>query len=560
MVIYNFDMRTLRQCLLDVDPVLLRVIASRWSIDPAGLKPRDLMTQLESALGDPARASQRLDQLAAPERDALRALLSAGGALPVPNFNQRFGAIRLFGPARLEREQPWRTPANAAECLWYLGWLYRGFEQLPNGAMREVFFAPQELLPLLPLLKVAAAPAEPLPIAPTPEQAIPHGELLADDVCTLLCYLHNNFARQQGKITAAALRTTLTSQLRDASPARFEFILHLAQRARLIKLAGQRLRPDPRPSTDWLKAAGLDQLRQLFETWRTDTSWPDLQHVASIQIERAVSINQDIAAIRAVILDARRAAVPNAWHTLDALVERLKAQSPDFLRGDFDTDYIRAAGSGEYLRGFSAWERVEGALIRSVIGGPLAWLGAVELDSAAQPQVFRLTPTGAALLGIEIDQPAVKPAQHFNVRADAVIEVAAVRRYDRFQVARVADLIGFDGEDYRYRLTPSSLARAASHKIDATKVLAFLTRAQGQGVPPSLGKAIQRWAGKGTEVKVERAVIVRVKDAAILKRLQESPKTRNISIEPLGPTAARINEQDWPKLVSILAEAGVLVD
>jgi hypothetical protein len=79
-------------------------------------------------------------------------------------------------------------------------------------------------------------------------------------------------------------------------------------------------------------------------------------------------------------------------------------------------------------------------------------------------------------------------------------------------------------------------------------------------VPPTLAKAIQRWASTGTEVKVERAVIVQVKDAAILKRLQESPKTRGLSIEPLGPTAARINEKDWPKFVSILAEAGVLVD
>jgi hypothetical protein len=45
-----------------------------------------------------------------------------------------------------------------------------------------------------------------------------------------------------------------------------------------------------------------------------------------------------------------------------------------------------------------------------------------------------------------------------------------------------------------------------------------------------------------------------------LKRLQESPKTRGLSIEPLGPTAAKINERDWPKLVAVLAEAGVLVD
>jgi len=57
------------------------------------------------------------------------------------------------GPARLEREQLWRTPISPAENLWYLGLLYRGFEQLPNGAMREVFFAPAELVPLLPLLK-----------------------------------------------------------------------------------------------------------------------------------------------------------------------------------------------------------------------------------------------------------------------------------------------------------------------------------------------------------------------------------------------------------------------
>ncbi len=553
-------MRTLRQCLLDVDPVLLRVIASRWSIDPVGLKPRELIAQLESAIGDPGRSSQRLDQLTTPERDALRAILSAGGMLPVPNFTQRFGAIRLVGPARLEREQPWRTPANAAESLWYLGWLYRGFEQLPNGAMREVFIAPHELTPLLPLLKITAPQTEPLSIAPTPDQFSSRGETLADDLCTLLSYLHNNFARNQGRTTAPTLRTTLAPYLRDTTANRFEFAWHVAEQAHLTKIVGQRWRPDPKPSTDWLKADGVDQSRRLFEAWQNDTSWSDLQRVPSLRIERAVSINHDHVAIRSAVLNALRAAVPNAWHTLDALVQRLKSQTPDFLRTDFDTDYIRDATSVEYLRGVDSWERVEGALIRSIVTGPLFWLGAVDVDSLAKPSAFRLSSIGAACLGFDVDQPAIKPAQHFIVRADAMIEVATPRRHDRFQVARVAELIGFDGDDYRYRLTPSSLARAASQKIDAPKVLDFLTRAAGQGVPPSLAKAIQRWASKGTEVKVERAIVVHVKDAAILKRLQESPKTRGITLEVLGPTAARINEKDWPKLVSILAEAGVLVD
>ncbi|MFN8595926.1 MAG: helicase-associated domain-containing protein [Anaerolineae bacterium] len=553
-------MRTLRQCLLDVDPILLRVIAARWSIDATGAKPRDLIAQLENAIGDPARSSPLLDQLTAAERDALRTVLAAGGTLPAPGFAQRFGVIRLLGPARLEREQPWRAPANAAEGLWYLGLIYKGFEQLPNGTMREVFIAPQELAPLLPRLKSSTPNVEPLPIASGPDQISASAASLADDICTVLSHLHNQFVRTQGRATASLLRTGLSKYLREADSARFDFALHTAERAQLVKLAGQRLKPDARLSTEWLQAAELDQQRRLFEAWRADPTWSDLAHVASLQIERAVSIQTDVVAIRAAILQALRAAVPQAWHTIDSLLQRLKSQSPDFLRTDFDADYVRAADSGEYLRGFSAWERVEGALIRSILSGPLHWLGIVNLAAGDQPSAFTLTSLGAALFGLETDLSDSRPARHFTVRANATLEVAAARRYDRFQAARIAELIAIDGDTYRYRLTPSSLARAVSQKIDAAKVIDFLSRASGQALPPTLAKAIQRWSSKGTEVKVERAVIVRVKDAAILKRLQESPKTRNISIEPLGPTAARINEKDWPKLVSILAEAGVLVD
>ncbi len=554
-------MRTLRQCLLDTDPVLLRVIAGRWSIDPTGLKPRDLIAQLERAIGDPTRSSRMLAVLTPAERDALSALLSAGGTLPTPNFSQRFGSIRAVGPARLEREQPWRAPASPAEGLWYLGLIYKGFEQLPSGAMREVFFAPNELAPLLPLLKSTRPEIEPLALAAAPDQAETQADHLADDLCTLLSHLHNNFVRIQGHPLRSAsepMRRALTAQLHHDDADRIELLLHLADRARLTRINGQRLRPDPRPSTDWLRAATLDQLRILFEAWRASEQWSDLPHVRALHIERAVSIRTDPVAIRATILDALRAAVPNAWHPIDALIDRIKMQSPDFLRADFDTDYIRDPLTDQYLRGFNAWPHIEGALIRYIITCPLFWLGAIDLD--VTPQTFRLTTVGGSLLGIETEQPAAPSSDHFFVRADATIDVSTARRYDRFQLARVAEPIGLYRDGYRYRITPSSLARAASQKIGAAKVIEFLARSAGSNLPPTLIKAIERWAKKGTEVKVERAVVVRVKDAAILKRLQESPKTRGITIEVLGPTAARINEKDWPKLVAILAEAGVLVD
>ncbi len=555
-------MRSLRQCLLDTDPVVLRVIATRWSIDLTGVKPRDLAEQIETTIGTPARAAVVIDDLPQSEQDALRALLAAGGTLPVANFSQRFGSIRSVGPARLEREQLWRTPISPAENLWYLGLLYRGFEQLPSGAMREVFFAPAELLPLLPLLKAPDRSGVPLEIGVAPDEIRANGEALADDLCTLLSHLHNNFVRVPGaqlRSAADPLRSTLSTQLRDTQAVRLEFLLHAAARAHLIKISGQRLRPDPKYSTDWLRAPGLDQLRVLFEAWRTDPAWNDLQRSKRLHIEKTVSLRPDTLVVRATILAALRAAVPGAWHTLEALFVRVKAQSPDFLRADFDTDYIRDAATGEYLRGFAAWDRVEGALLQSVLAGPLFWLGLIETDPDATE--FSLTPRGAKLLGLAQEAgEAAEADRGFAVRADATIHISAARRYDRFQLARVADLIAVVNEEYRYRLTPSSLTRANSQKISTEKVVDFLAQSADQGLPPTLTKAIQRWANKGTEVKVNRAVIVQVKDAAILKRLQESPRTRGLAIEPLGPTAARINEKDWPKLVAVLAEAGVLVD
>jgi hypothetical protein len=555
-------MRSLRQCLLDTDVVVLRTIAERWSLNPIGLKPRELVDRLEETISAPARATAILGDLPNAEREALRALLAAGGTLPVANFSQRFGSIRSVGPARLEREQLWRNPISPAENLWYLGLLYRGFEQLPNGAMREVFFAPAELTPLLPLLKAPDRSIEPLVIAATPPDIRSSGEALADDLCTILSHLHNNFVRSSDprlRSVIEPLRSALMTQLRDAQPARLEFLLHHAERAQLIKVAGQRLRPDPQRSTDWLRAPTLDQLRVLFEAWRTNAAWHDLQRSHVVHVEKAVSLRNDVVAVRAAILTSLQAAVPGAWHTYASLFAHIKAESPDFLRADFDTDYLRDAATGDYLRGFAAWDRVEGALIQQVLNGPLFWLGMIDVDFGAAS--FCVTARGARLLGLAHE--AVEAAEIdrlFTVRSDATIHVSHARRYDRFQVARVADLIAIVNEEYRYRLTPSSLTRANSQKISTEKVLAYLEQTADHGVPPTLAKAIQRWASKGTEVKVERAVIVQVKDAAILKRLQESPRTRGLAIEPLGPTAARINEKDWPKLVAILAEAGVLVD
>ena len=373
-------------------------------------------------------------------------------------------------------------------------------------------------------------------------------------------YLHNNFVRLAGSIRISFDHAVLDRLLHRSDAAWIDFIIRLALRARLLKIDRQRVRPDPKPAADWLRANSHDQLRILFEAWRTEPQ-ATLSALPLVLDPKGAWIKDPVPAC-ATILDAVRGAVPNAWHAIQALLDRIRAQAPDFARLEFDTGYIKNTATGEYLTGFAAWDRVEGELVRHILLQPLHWLGMIDLDAQDPIANFRLSHIGASLLGLE-SEPETKALgrdAQFTIQANATINVMATRRYDRFQVARIANLIDHRQAEYIYRLTPSSLMRAQSQKITSAKAIEYLSQAAGRSLPPSVAKAIERWAKKGAEVKVERAVIVRVKDAAILKRLQESPKTKTIAIEVLGPTAARINERDWPKLAAILAESGVLVD
>lgn len=526
--------------LIDTEPALLRIIASRWDITPGSVRPRDIAGAVAAWLTDPHHARAIVERLSSSEREALRALIDHGGSMGVSGFAQRFGSIRPVGPARLERDQPWRAPISPAEGLWYLGLIYRSFEQRVGG-MQDVMVVPAELHPLRALLAAPGLPADTLSPVAEPEAWATDGAKIADDLCTLLIHLLNPADR------------TWATQLRDPDPVRLEFLNHLARRARLVRPDQRKL--DPTPVLAWLAAPTLDQLRGLFSAWAGDPEWNDLYHVSSLKPEETGSWSSDPLAARRAILQHLCAALPDTWHTLEALVDRIKQQQPDFARAEFDTWYLRDATTGEYLRGFGAWDQVEGALIRQILAQPLFWLGIVDLGENA----FRVTPAGAAILGLSQATSATEPESRYIVHANATISVPASRRYDRFQLARIADFVSA-GEVYTYRLTPASLARAEAQRIDMERMIESLQRASGSELPPPVLKAIQRWRSKGTEAEVERMVVLRAKSPAILKSLQASPKTRGLIGEILGPTTARVEEKHRQKLINALAEMGILAD
>jgi hypothetical protein len=262
--------------------------------------------------------------------------------------------------------------------------------------------------------------------------------------------------------------------------------------------------------------------------------------------------------------------MPGTWYGFSDFIDAVKEAFPDFQRpdGDYTTWYIKDAATDTYLSGFESWDKVERALIRYLIAGPLAWLGFVNLGSAtpsAPFSAFRLTLTGAMFLDLASPPPEPSLAP-LTLRHDFNVLVPPARRYDRFQLARVADWVASPPlkergtSEFVYRLTPASLDRARQQGISVARVLEFLGRAIDAPVPRPVEAALTRWDARGAEARLERVVLLRLSSKELMDQVLASPPARRLIREQVGPMAALILEKDWPRLVAALGDMGLVPD
>lgn len=548
-------MRTLRACLLD-EP-LPRVIAmgDLWDAPVSATTPNEVVESLAAHMLVERHALDAKAALPEGARAALEAVLNAGGKLPLAAFERRFGAIRLMGPGKLERERPWQTPDNAAETLWYYGFVFRAFDKTLRAPV-EMVFVPNDLRALL-------TPAEPdvtfedqrhKPAdGEHPPSAIHHSSLL-DDVTTILCHIQGGEvrARANGDWDAAS-RKSLLPMLRNADEARLALLLHLINKLGWTRVSDSRLRLIPQPVTQWLQSRHDAQRDLLFDAWLDDAEWNDLAHVPGISLQMTHAWSNNPARERQVIVEAWNSYAlsheNDASRALDAqrtdrntqlvrFIAHVKATNPDFARPDgrYDTWHVRDAHSGEFLHGFAHWDEVEGALIRYVIEQPLAWLS---LDAPAH--------TAAS------DKPLA-------LSNDGRVTIAGILRFERFQLARVADWQETAGEKFTYLLTARSLARAREQGIRAQRVLEFLEQSSGQPAPAALAKAITRWSERGVEARMESLVIMKTQDGAMMDALLKLNDIRRAVVDRFAPNCISIRLRDAEAVRSAIVSAGVMVD
>jgi hypothetical protein len=573
-------MRTLKSCLLDEPLPRLTAIADTWDISLEASSIGEMAEELAKHMLAPEAPAGGREALPIGARKALDALVAANGKMPAAVFERRFGTLRPMGPGRIERERPWLSPANPTEVLWYRGFIFRAFDKTPTTPV-EVMFVPSDLIALLPQPapdangSAASNGATETPIvSPAARNSTIHGgaDPLLDDVTTLLTYIQNYEVRVRGDGGwNSEARTSVQPMLRDPDgvesenpSGRFGFLLNLLARLHWLRPKEREIRLVPQLVTQWLQNPQAVQRSVLVEAWRTDPRWNDLAHVPGIAFEMPHAWSNDPLRERNAIIDLLvrwMASSTEPWQDIESFVEFVKTENPDFARPDgrYDTWHIRDVRTNEFLTGFGNWNRIEGALIRNIINEPLRWLGIVSVQSGR----VALTDAARLLAAPTPEAPAAKPGVRndvFRLEPDGDVIVHTSARFERFQLARVANWSATRSEDYVYRMAPESVNAAIKQGIPAPRILEFMEQHSNKPVPPNLMKAIKRLEQYGAEARMEQAYMLRTRDAATLDMLLNTHTVRKAMIERLSPTCALMRQREARAVASAIIRTGLLID
>jgi hypothetical protein len=421
----------------------------------------------------------------------------------------------------------------------------RAFFDTPAGP-EEFAYIPDDLFVLIPRLRgmetaIIGRQASAMEYA----HVSPANDRILDHACTLLAAL------RLGNTLPGVFTTTIGEELTSI------FLKSILSADELLDETGS---PLPEPVRIFLEAKRGDALVQLFRAWIQSTLINELRLLPDINIEG--NWENDPVRSRLAILDHLSSIPAETWWSLGSFVSAIKQRNPDFQRpaGDYDSWFIRHKTSGEYLRGFEHWDEVDGRLIRYILTGPLHWLGVLDLACQEEGQevtAFRLSTWSRALLQDQSPKGLPLEKEPLVARSDARLSARRlVPRRVRYQISRFCEWEKETPDDYQYRINSASLSRARKQGLTVSQLISMINR-YANPVPPSLIKALERWDQQGSEVRLERMVVLRVASEDILQALRRSRANRFLG-EPLGPTTIAIKPGAIQKVLGALAELGYL--
>src|SRR5215216_4567499 len=554
-------MPDLYHSLLNQDIGHLRIIAELWGLELDSKNVDAAREKLSVSLLELNLLTEIMDSLAPEADSALTTLVNSGGRIPWPTFTRRYGDIREAGAGKRDREKLYLKPGSTAEILYYRGFLARAFFDTKKGP-QEFAYIPDDLLSVISQRntediekkpektpRISVEDNESLGRAASPGergQEIPTNDSILDDATTLLAALRLGIKPPETKIPTEVVQALLES-------------------ANVIKGTV----PQPEPVKVFLESPRTQALAFLQNAWLESESFNELRLMPGIICEGEWK-NQP-QETREFLLNLLDAIPEGKWWSLNAFIRDIKQKYADFQRpaGDYDSWFIKRASDGQYLRGFSSWDSVDGALIKYFITNILYWLGQVDLciaEGATEPTSFRIVGIENREAGVgakvTINESQFPSNENGTLHVSAQGKIAAPRltpRVVRYQVSRFCEWEEPKEDIYRYRVSTNSLTRAKEQGLKVEHLLALLAKHSDAGIPPTLVKALKSWEVNGTEARVQTQVILKVSKPEVLEEMRRSKAARFLG-EILSPTTVIIKGGAIQKVMDALAELGLLTE
>lgn len=311
------------------------------------------------------------------------------------------------------------------------------------------------------------------------------------------------------------------------------------------------------PAESFFSLPLLERARRCYSLWLDTPFWNELLYIPEVVVRPLPSLlesaNDEVLRARRSVVERLTYEPVEQWHNITAFIARTKLHAPYLL---FPRQYGPRAerysnGSNPYgldfrlRRGWLAhregWHMVEGGFIRTMLVGPLHWLGGIDVDQEEAPTRFRLPPGGALVIS---DEPAKKEEipwgrlivqPNFELVALAPVSEGLLVLLDRF-----AERINLE-HIAQYRLTKASVTRAIQMGLHADAIQKALESAAGGEIPQNVQYSIVEWERQARRIEVwQGATLLEVDDPALLDMLMSDEQARLLLGRRFTPTLAEV--------------------
>ncbi len=319
----------------------------------------------------------------------------------------------------------------------------------------------------------------------------------------------------------------------------------------------------------------VERARRCYRLYVETPFWNEMLYLSEVNIRPGPAplepAHEEDMHARLLVIERLLHESTHSWCSFPAFIAHCKLRVPYLL---FPRQYgprseRYSSGSNPYgwdfrlRRGWlthrEGWHMVEGGFIRATVGGPLSWLGVVELDQEESPTSFKLS---AAAATITTDTPVeggavrwgrliVQP--NFELVALAPVSELLLIKLDRF-----AERIGLE-HIAQYRLTRASVTRAIQMELHSTQIQEILQQAAEGEIPQNISYSLSEWERQARRVEIwPNATLLEVDDEATLDMLLALPETRNLFKRRLSSRLVEMRPQHLTLVQEILWERSYL--